>query len=266
MKIITWNVAGLRAMLKKEQFENFINNVNECYDIICLQETKAEEHQVEIPEHINTKFPHRYWNSSKGTSQRKGFSGVSIWCNKKPINNLGTPKFDEEGRVLALEFDKFILINIYVPNSRAFQCERYYFREKWNNNFDDYILQLKAEFVNKEIIICGDFNVAYLDIDICYPKNKKNKVPGFFDNERLDFAYLLENNDLLDVYRKLNPTKQKSTYWSNFLKADRSQKNGWGIDYFCVTNNLLETHVKDCKILMDIKGSDHCPLLLELNL
>ncbi len=249
-------------MLKKEEFENFI--VNDNYDIICFQETKAEEHQVKIPEHINTIFPYRYWNSSKGTTQRKGFSGVSIWCNQEPMNNLGNPKFDEEGRILSLEFHKFILVNIYVPNSQSFQCDRYYFRENWNNEFSDYILQLKTGFQNKEIIICGDFNVAYLDIDICNPKNKKNKVPGFFDNERLDFAYLLETNDLLDVYRKLNPTKQKSTYWSNFLKAERNQKNGWGIDYFCVTNNLLESNIKDCKILMNFKGSDHCPLLLDL--
>ena len=264
MKIISWNVSGIRAMLKKEAFENFINDANSDYDIICFQETKAEEHQVKIQDHINKKFPYCYWNSSKGTTQRKGFSGVSIWCKQEPINNLGNPKFDEEGRILALELNKFILINIYVPNSQTFQCERYYFRENWNNKFCDYILELKKEFKNKEIIICGDFNVAHLDIDICNPMNKKNKVPGFFDNERVNFTYLLEKNNLLDVYRKLNPNKQVSTYWSNFLKQMRSKENGWRIDYFCITNNLFESNIKDCKILMNVKGSDHCPLLLEL--
>ena len=261
MKIISWNVAGLRAMLKKENFKNMINEYNP--DILCLQETKAEETQVKIDEDLDSKYKYRFWNSTKGISQRKGLSGVCIWCSSPPINNLKYPEFDEEGRILTLEFDNFILINVYVPNSQKLECERYYFREKWNIDFMNYIYELKKEY-NKELIICGDFNVAHLDIDICNPKKKKNKVAGFFDNERLAFSKLLEKNELIDFYRKTNPSLQKSTYWSNFLKAERSKYNGWGIDYYLITSKLINSIIK-CNILINILGSDHCPIELILN-
>jgi exodeoxyribonuclease-3 len=261
MKIISWNVAGLRAILKKENFKNMINEYNP--DILCLQETKAEETQVKIDEDLDSKYKYRFWNSTKGTSQRKGLSGVCIWCSSPPINNLKYPEFDEEGRILTLEFDNFILINVYVPNSQKLECERYYFREKWNIDFMNYIYELKKEY-NKELIICGDFNVAHLDIDICNPKKKKNKVAGFFDNERLAFTKLLEKNELIDFYRKTNPSLQKSTYWSNFLKAERSKYNGWGIDYYLITSKLINSIIK-CNILINILGSDHCPIELILN-
>ena len=116
-----------------------------------------------------------------------------------------------------------------------------------------------------KIIVCGDFNVAHLDIDINNPKSKKNKVAGFFDNERANFAFLLETNNLIDVFRNKYPEKRKSTYWSNFLKSERSKENGWGIDYFLVNNNLI-SKVNNISIMKDIKGSDHCPVLLDLNI
>tara|TARA_Y100000389_G_C17397182_1_gene483227 strand:+ start:383 stop:1174 length:792 start_codon:yes stop_codon:yes gene_type:complete len=263
MKIISYNVAGLRAILKKPDFEEFINNDSN-YDILCLQETKAEEHQVKIPEYINNKYKYYYWNSTKGITQRKGLSGVSIWCMSPPVNNLGCPDFDEEGRILTLEFEKFILTNVYVPNSQDFDTNRYHFREKWNDDFKSYINNLKNNH-NKEIIVCGDFNVAHLDLDINNPKSKKNKVAGFFDNERTDFAYLLETNDLIDVFRNKYPKYQKSTYWSNFSKCRRTKENGWGIDYFLTTNNLI-SKVNDISIMKHIKGSDHCPILLDLTI
>ena len=262
MKIISFNVAGLRAMLKKQEFEDFINDPSGDYDIICFQEIKAQENQLTIPSYLD-KYKFKYYNSTNGTTQRKGLSGVSIMSKKEPTMVLGSPEFDEEGRIITLIFEDFILVNIYVPNSQRLDCERYYFRENWNLKFSTYIGELINTYKNG-IIICGDFNVANLNIDIVNPKKKENKVPGFFNNERKAFQDLLELHNLVDVYRNCNPTEQKSTYWSNFLKAERSQNNGWGIDYYLATENIFQK-IKDCKILMNIKGSDHCPLLLELN-
>lgn len=274
MRIFSWNVAGLRARLKNyDSGNNHLMNaifseinskdeVNKYYDIICLQETKCQETEVNLPDEVKIRYPYRYWNSTKGTTQRKGLSGVSIWCTSQPKSIIETPDFDEEGRIIALEFEEFILINVYVPNSQSLECERYYFRESWNVYLMCFLQELESRY-NKEIIICGDFNVAHLDIDICNPKSKKNKVAGFFDNERLDFAYLLDCANLIDIFRKLNPNKQKSTYWSNFLRKERSKDNGWGIDYYLVTNNLV-SKVKECNILKKILGSDHCPMELEL--
>jgi exodeoxyribonuclease III len=263
MKIVSWNVAGLRALLKKPNFEEYIFNSVEHIDILCFQETKAEEKQVKLSDKIKEKYVYRFWNSSKGTTQRKGLSGVTVWSVEPPINKIDDPLWDEEGRVIALEYEKFVLVNVYVPNSQKLECERYYFREKWYSNFINYIGQLKLQFSDKHIIICGDLNVAHLDNDISNPKKKKNCVAGFFDNERRDISYLLEICDLKDVFRLLNPTTNKSTYWSNFLKANRSLSNGWGIDYFICSSSFIETIKNiECNILLNIKGSDHCPLEL----
>lgn len=263
MKIVSWNVAGLRALLKKTDFEDYIFNNTQHIDILCFQETKAEEQQVELSNKIKDKYTYRFWNSSKGIGQRKGLSGVAIWSIEPPINKIDDPLWDTEGRVIALEYSTFILINVYVPNSQSFECERYYFREKWYANFIEYIRLLKLQFSDKHIIICGDMNVAHHELDISNPKKKRNNVAGFFDNERRDISYLLEICDFKDVYRLLNPTANKSTYWSNFLKANRSLSNGWGIDYFLCSSGFIETTKNiECNSLINIKGSDHCPLEL----
>ena len=265
MKIMSYNVAGIRSILRKDKFEELLTNVEETYDIICLQETKAEVNQVTIPDYITNKYPYIFWNSTKGITQRKGLSGVCIMSNSKPLNDLKYPEFDVEGRIYALEFDKFILINVYVPNSQKFENERYYFREQWNTDFTNYICELKR-LHNKEFIICGDLNVAHLDIDINNPKSKKNKVAGFFDNERVDFAYLLEMNNLIDVFRKKYPNKRKSTYWSNFLKSERTKENGWGIDYFLVCDTFINNFKNiNIKIMIETLGSDHCPLVMSFD-
>ena len=273
MKIVSWNVAGLRARLKNDEKYNnnltrllfsHINNNGDCnyYDIVCLQETKCCENEVTLPAEISIRYPYRYWNSTDGTSQRKGFSGTSIWSSEEPISNLGHPEFDNEGRIVTLEFEKFILVNVYVPNSQKFENDRYYFRESWNNKFINYIKELREK---KEVIICGDMNVAHNPIDISNPKSKKNKIAGFFDIERAAFDNLLNTNELLDVFRIKNPDKQESTYWSNFLKSPRSDLNGWRIDYFLVNKNLYdELCVKDIVIHKDVVGSDHCPVMLEI--
>ena len=275
MKIISWNVAGLRARLKNNQtgknhlMNALFNQISEnshdykYYDIVCLQETKCNEEQANLESDIKIRYPYRFWNCTKGTTQRKGFSGVSIWSTKQPKSIIATPEFDEEGRVLSLEFDDFIIVNVYVPNSQDYETERYFFRKKWNDLLIDYIGSLKETYT-KEIIICGDFNVAHLDLDINNPIKKKNKVAGFFDNERLDFAYLMEKNELCDIFRHLNPFIQRSTYWSNFLRNPRNKYNGWGLDYYLISVNLI-SKVQKCNILKDIMGSDHCPLELILN-
>ena len=268
MKIVSWNVAGLRAMLKKEPFAKFIIGGDTEYDIVCLQETKAEESQVKLPDEIIARYPFRVWNATDGKTQRKGLSGTTIWSRVEPIKVLEKAPFDNEGRIIAIEFEKFVLVNVYVPNSQKFENDRYHFREEWNTKFREYLLGLdkdKDKDKGKPLVICGDFNVAHLDIDISYPKSKKNKVPGFFDNERTDFAYLLEMNEYVDVYRHFNPEKRMSTYWSNFLKSPRSKENGWRIDYFLASKKLVENgDVKNCIINMDVMGSDHCPVCLEL--
>lgn len=261
MKILSWNVAGLRAMInKKTNLLDLLKDSN--YDIVCLQETKCEEKQIELPTEITETYLFRYWNSTKGITQRKGLSGTAIWSKTEPLKVIDTPEFDEEGRITALEYKDFILVNVYTPNSQNKESDRCKFREKWDDSFEEYIRKLK---VKKNIIICGDLNVAHLDIDISNPKSKKDKVAGFFDFERTNYAYLIENNKLVDVYRKLNSIKNKSTYWSNFSKQKRRNDNGWGIDYFVVSSELLENNLDiKCNILIEVLGSDHCPICLEM--
>jgi len=275
MNIISWNVAGLRARLKNDEtlnnslmralFSQVTNNGigYKYFDIVCLQETKCTEADVELPCEITNRYPYRFWNSSKGTTQRKGFSGTTIWCTRPPIKSE-IPEFDEEGRIIMVEFEEFILINVYVPNSQTLESERYYFRQEWNKKFFEYINNIKK---TKEVIICGDLNVAHLDIDITNPKQKKNKIAGFYDSERIDFAYLLEFSNLVDVFRTIYPSKQESTYWSNFLKNKRKKDNGWRIDYFLMSQDLFDKNcVELIEIQRDVLGSDHCPVSLRLNI
>tara|TARA_B100000902_G_scaffold361776_1_gene379509 strand:- start:3262 stop:4101 length:840 start_codon:yes stop_codon:yes gene_type:complete len=275
--ILSWNVAGLRARLKYDDklnnsiIEALLNQINEeqniCeeYDIVCLQETKCTKEQVDdyLDDRIKYKYPYRYWNSSNGETQRKGLSGTSIWCTSQPIRELETPDFDNEGRILSLEFKDFILINVYVPNSQKLDSERYNFRINWNKQFMNYLINLRKL---NNIIICGDLNVAHTDLDICNPRQKKNKVAGFYDIERLDFGYMLDELNLIDIFRKNNPNIQKSTYWSNFLKSKRMGNNGWRIDYFLLSEELLQKYICNIEIKKYILGSDHCPIVLNINI
>jgi exodeoxyribonuclease III len=263
MKIVSWNVAGLRAMLKKDSFHEFMNAPEHDFDIICLQETKCEEGQAVLPDEIQKKYPFRYWNSTNSFTQRKGLSGTTIWSKTQPIRHIDTTDFDKEGRLVVLEFEQFILVNVYVPNSQKLGNERYRFREVFNMVFTEYLSFLR---MTKSLIVCGDFNVAHHDIDITNPKQKKNRVPGFFDNERDAFNELLVSGQgYVDCFRHIHPTEQKYTYWSNFLKAPRSNDNGWRIDYFVVSSDLIESGaIKECDTMMYVRGSDHCPMYLEI--
>jgi exodeoxyribonuclease III len=275
MTIFSWNVAGLRARLKPDETHSnslmtaLFSQVSEnglgykYFDIVCLQETKCTENEVTLPCEIEIRYPYRFWNSTDGTSQRKGLSGTTIWCASPPIRALPTPEFDVEGRIVAVEFEKFILVNVYVPNSQKLDSDRFKFREQWNAKFMVYISDFQKD--GKQVIVCGDMNVAHLDIDISNPKSKKNKVAGFFDFERVDFAFMTESLNLIDVFRTLNPMKQRSTYWSNFMKGRRRSDNGWGIDYFLVSKELFESDKNiNQSIENEILGSDHCPIILNI--
>lgn len=259
MKILSWNVAGFRALIKKIEINDLFSESTNI-DIICLQETKAEENQITLPIEIINRYPYRFWNSTKGTTQRKGLSGTSIWSKIEPIKIFENPEFDEEGRIIALEFKEFILINVYVPNSQELQSNRYYFRENWNVKFMEYLKELQKI---KNIIVCGDMNVAHKELDVSNPSKKKNRAAGFYDNERRDFTILLEDLKLIDVFRENNPLLRKSTYWSNFLKALKDDNNGWRIDYFLTSQEIYKS-IKHYQIMSNVYGSDHCPILIEL--
>jgi len=260
MKIISWNVAGLRAKLKKENFHNFIKNTDA--NIICLQETKAEENQIKLTQFICEKFPFRFWNSSDGTTQKKGFSGTSIWSSIKPIHTKPTPGFDNEGRTVTLEFDDFILICVYTPNSQSMTSERFKFRiENWDKNFREYINEQNKI---KSTIVCGDLNVINLEIDMYNPKKYKNKVAGFFDLERESFNKYLDDG-FVDVFRNIYPNEEnKYTYWNQIVKTCREKNMGWRLDYFLACNKLLPK-INDCNIITNQLGSDHCPIYLILD-
>ena len=255
MNIFSWNVAGIRARIKQNHLDFLINSN---IDVICFQETKANPDQVIIPEKLNSEFPYKYWNSNLGTTQKLGFSGTSIWSKKQPIKQLETPGFDTEGRITTIEFDDFILVTVYTPNSQSLESPRLNYRtENWHNNFKHYISTLQQL---KATIICGDFNVAHENIDVHHPE-KHHKDAGFLDIERSQFQEYLDIG-FIDIFRKLNPNEvAKYTYWSILNPKIRENNSGWRIDYFIVTE---DTKVKDCQILNKIYGSDHCPITLEL--
>jgi exodeoxyribonuclease III len=256
MRILSWNVAGLRAMLKKGNLQTLLQEQN--FDIICLQETKAEEQQVKLPEEILTKYPYRFWHSTKGTTQRKGFSGTTIWSKEEPIQQINPPEIDEEGRITALEFEKFNIVCVYTPNSQGLNTERYKFRTgKWHTEFHKYIKVLKEL---KPTIICGDLNVAHHNIDIHKPE-KHRDCAGFLDLERTQFQEYLDIG-FIDGFRSLYPKiEKKYTYWNQLNPKVRQNNSGWRIDYF-ITSQI--SPIKECNMLTDILGSDHCPIYLEI--
>ena len=262
MKIISWNVAGLRAMLKKGNLEKILQETD--YDIVCLQETKAEAHQVKLPLEIEEKYPFRFWHSTKGTTQRKGLSGTTIWSKTQPINIINPPIIDEEGRITTLQFDDFIIVCVYTPNSQSLESPRYKFRiESWDKHFREYIVALKNI---KPTIITGDLNVAHNDIDIYDAKKCRNRIAGFLDDERTEFQKHLDTG-FVDIYRELYPTKVGAyTFWNQIRPENRINNIGWRIDYFLLGGDEKSTlDIKDCKILTDVYGSDHCPLHLEMD-
>ena len=256
MKIISWNVAGLRAMIKKGHLQNMLNTHDP--DVVCLQETKAEEHQVILPEEITSKYPYRFWESTQGTTQRKGLSGTTIWSKTKPERQYNPPKTDEEGRITTIEFEDYIVMCVYTPNSQGLGTPRLEFRTNiWHENFKKYIAALK---ILKPTIICGDLNVAHEEIDIHNPKHHKNSA-GFLDIERKQFQEYLDIG-YIDVFRQLNPNiANQYTYWNILNPKNRENNSGWRIDYFLVSEDV---NFNNCVLLTDVYGSDHCPVYLKV--
>jgi exodeoxyribonuclease-3 len=260
MKLITWNVAGLRAILSKNiegkrdtndsnALQSIINEYNP--DIICLQETKCP-----IDMKTNLEFP---FSKIIASTTKKGYSGVGIFSKIIPLNIIEFP-LNEEGRVICLEFDNFYLINAYVPNSKPDLSRLDYRINTWELTMREYINKLQE---HKPIIYVGDFNTAPTEIDIHTVKGH-DRSAGFTIEERTSFSQMLEKCKLVDSYRLLHPTQRKYTYFSNFGKARQNNK-GWRIDG-ALLSNKIKKHIKKTDILSDVYGSDHVPYLLEIDI
>lgn len=255
MKLISWNVNGLRAVVNKG-FKEFFKEIDA--DIFCIQETKMQEAQLD--ENILEIFEgyNAYWNSA----EKKGYSGTAIFTKQKPLNvtyGIGKEEHDKEGRVITLEFEKFYIVNIYTPNSKR-ELERLDYRQLWEDEIRAYLLKLKE---NKPVVMCGDLNVAHTEIDLKNPKtNRKNA--GFTDEERAKMTELL-NAGFVDTYRYKYPEVEGKYSWWSYMFHAREKNAGWRIDYFIVSESLKDK-IEDAKILDDIYGSDHCPIELDLNI
>ncbi len=251
MKLISWNVNGLRAVWNKG-FGEFFENINA--DIFCIQETKMQEGQLDV----NFEGYHKFFNSAI----KKGYSGTAIFCKQKPISvkyGINIEKHDQEGRVITLEFENFYMVNVYTPNSQR-ELTRLKYREQWEDDFREYLLKLDKD---KPVIVCGDMNVAHKEIDLKNPKSNRRNA-GFTDEEREKMTALLDSG-FTDSFRYLYPDKENCyTWWSYMMKA-REKNIGWRIDYFLVSNKIKDK-IKDAKIHSDILGSDHCPVELDINL
>ena len=251
MKIISWNVNGIRACLKKG-FEDFFKKCNA--DIFCIQETKCQEGQVEL----EFKEYKSFWNSA----EKKGYSGTAIFTKKEPLNvsyGIGIDEHDKEGRVITLEFEKFYMINIYTPNSKR-ELERLEYRMQWEDEIRKYLLKLNK---NKPVIMCGDLNVAHEEIDLKNPKNNRHNA-GFTDEERNKMTELL-NAGYTDSFRYLYPNKEDAYSWWSYMGRAREKNVGWRIDYFIVSKNI-EKKIKEASIYSQIYGSDHCPVGIEIEI
>lgn len=251
MKLISWNVNGLRACLTKG-FEDFFHKMDA--DIFCLQETKMQPDQAEV----NVDGYFKYWNSAV----KKGYSGTAIFTKKEPLSvsyDLGLDKHNDEGRVITLEYDKFYMVTVYTPNSKR-ELARLEYRMEWEEDFRAYLLTLNEK---KPVIVCGDLNVAHTEIDLKNPKTNTMNA-GFTIEEREKMTTLLDSG-FVDTFRYLYPDVTEAyTWWSYMFKA-REKNAGWRIDYFLVSD-ILKTNIADSKIHKDILGSDHCPVELDINL
>ncbi|MGY3765786.1 exodeoxyribonuclease III [Vagococcus vulneris] len=250
MKLISWNVNGLRAIVKKG-FSDIIAELDA--DIVCLQETKLQEGQIdlELPGY------YQYWNYA----EKKGYSGTAIFTKLMPTHvttGINQEEFDHEGRVLTAEFTDFYLVNCYTPNAQP-ALKRIEFRMMWEAAFLVYLKKLEE---TKPVILCGDLNVAHENIDLKnWKTNQKN--PGFSIQEREKFTNLLENG-FVDTFRYFYPTLEGAYSWWSYRFNARANNAGWRIDYFCVSKSLVP-RLHDAAILSDVMGSDHCPVQLEIN-
>lgn len=249
MKLISWNVNGLRAIYKKD-FGGIFKTLNA--DIFCIQETKMQEGQLDVEfEGYNMYFNY---------AERKGYSGTAIFTKIKPIKvtyGIGIEEHDHEGRTITLEFKDFYLVNCYTPNSGR-ELLRLPYRMEWEDAFRKYLKELDKV---KPVIICGDLNVAHKEIDLKNPKTNRGNA-GFTDEEREKMTILLENG-FTDSFRKLYPDKENAYTWWSYMGHAREKNIGWRIDYFLVSNRFAK-NIKDALIFPEIMGSDHCPVGLEI--
>ncbi len=255
MKLISWNVNGLRAVITKG-FQETYKNLDA--DIMCLQETKMQKEQItnDIEELFKDRYV--YWNSA----EKKGYSGTVVISKIKPINityGIGKEKHDKEGRIITVEFNEFYLVNCYTPNSKR-ELERLDYRMEWEDEIRRYLEELKS---NKSVILCGDLNVAHEEIDLKNPSTNHNSA-GFTDKERNKMTELL-NSGFIDTFRYLYPDKKDIYSWWSYMFHAREKNAGWRIDYFIVSDDLKDK-IKDAKIHTEIMGSDHCPVELDINL
>lgn len=251
MKLISWNVNGLRAVWQKG-FPDFFKEVDA--DIFCLQETKMQEGQLDV----DFDGYYQYFNSAV----KKGYSGTAIFTKNKPLAikyDIGIEEHDQEGRVITLEFENFYMVNVYTPNSKS-ELERLEYRQKWEDDFRTYLLNLDKQ---KPVILCGDLNVAHQEIDLKNPKTNRRSA-GFTDEEREKMTELLEAG-FTDTFRYLYPTKENAYTWWSYRMRAREKNVGWRIDYFIVSNRL-QPNIKEAEILSEVMGSDHCPVELQIDL
>ena len=251
MKLISWNVNGLRACLKKD-FLASLRTLDA--DVFCLQETKLQHHAGDLE--LDLPGYHQFWNSA----EKKGYSGVAVFTKTEPLSvtyGLGVEDHDHEGRVITAEYEDFYLVCCYTPNAQN-ELKRLDYRMTWEDDFRAYLQKLDAV---KPVILCGDLNVAHQEIDLKNPKTNRRNA-GFTDEEREKMTDLLSAG-FSDTYRTLYPEKVEYSWWSYRFKA-REKNAGWRIDYFIVSNRLMD-RVADAKIHTEVFGSDHCPVELTLH-
>ncbi|MDR2947431.1 MAG: exodeoxyribonuclease III [Candidatus Adiutrix sp.] len=249
MKFVSWNVNGLRATLGKGFMKTF--QALDA-DVFCLQETKMEQGQAAV----ELDGYQQYWSSA----EKKGYSGTAVFCRPQPLSaayGLGIDEHDHEGRTITLEFERYFLVNVYTPNSRA-ELARLDYRMVWDDAFRGYLVKLDAR---KPVVICGDLNVAHEEIDLKNPKTNRRNA-GFTDEERAKLTELL-NAGFTDTYRSLHPGQTGAYTWWSWRANARANNAGWRIDYFLISNRLTEK-IKEASIHPDFMGSDHCPVSLEL--
>ena len=247
MKLISWNVNGIRAAMGKGFCESMLELDA---DVICIQETKMQEGQADVP----LDGYYQYWNSA----EKKGYSGTAVFTRKEPVSvtkGMGIDEHDNEGRVLTCEFDDFYLVNVYTPNSQN-ELKRLDYRMTWDDAFRNYLKKLEE---TKPVITCGDFNVAHKEIDLKNPKTNRRNA-GFTDEEREKMT-VLQDAGFIDTFRHFYPDLEQVYSWWSYRFNSRKNNAGWRIEYF-LTSRALEGRLKDAEILTDIMGSDHCPVTL----
>jgi len=250
MKLVSWNVNGIRAALKK----NFLNDVKKIdADVICLQETKAHPDQVD--EKLS-QYKYHYWNSA----EKKGYAGTAMFSKKEPISvtyGIDKDPHKGEGRIICAEFDKYFFVTVYTPNSGR-GLPRLSYRKKWDERFLKYLKSLEKK---KPVIVCGDLNVAHTEIDLANPKGNYNKTAGYTQTEIDGFQRFIDNG-FIDTFREFNDKGENYTYWGYWNNL-RKRNIGWRIDYFLISKKL-RSKLKKAFILSDVMGSDHCPVGIEI--